>query len=181
MAGKNNAKPAKQTEPAVDAAMAETIGGAAEQDVTPPMPEGESQNGAAPDEDQNQPGGPPEDSQDGQTEEQAPDMALHANGKTITDGGIFEHPAPAEGSGLYELEPVCTIGPEDMEQFSVAVFEAVASLIAGAGFLVRQGGEQTAPFGKDILAASFRQDGSITAATTDGRKFILKNGEVNEA
>lgn len=94
--------------------------------------------------------------------------------------GISEHPAPAEGSGLYELKPVCTIDPE-ATALIVTVFEAVASLIAGAGFLIRQGGEQAAPFGKDILAASFRRDGGITAATADGRKFLLKNGEVHEA
>lgn len=153
MAGKNNAKSAKQTEPAADAAMAETVGGTVEQAVTPFLPEGEA----------------------------VPGMTLHVNGKTITESGVSEQPAPLAGSNPYELEPICTIGPEDLEQFSVAVFEAVASLIAGAGFLIRQGSEQAAPFGKDILAASFRQDGSITAATADGRKFILKNGEVNEA
>jgi hypothetical protein len=54
MAGKSNAKPAKQAEPAKDAAMAETTAGAAEQAVTPPAQEGEAGTDAAPAEGQGQ-------------------------------------------------------------------------------------------------------------------------------
>jgi hypothetical protein len=106
-----------------------------------------------------------------------------------TAGNAAEQIAPlAAGPGdafagfgdtfLDGFEPMHTIGPEDMGNFSVAVFDAVAGLIAGAGFLVRQDGEEVAPYGDGIRAVRFGQGEGITAVTTDGRKFILQYGEV---
>lgn len=157
MAGKKNERAAQTVAPAKDAAVATATDGTTEPPVNAPAQES------------------------GQEATPAPEMVLHVNGKDVTADGVSEGAAPGEGQSPYDLEPICTIGPGDMGAFSVAVFEAVASLIAGAGFFVRHSGEQVSPFGRDILAANFQQEKGITAVTADGRKFILKDGEVNEA
>ena len=95
--------------------------------------------------------------------------------KPATDATVVE---ATDGTAEQAVTPPV---PGDMASFTSNVFETAASLIAGAGFFVRQDGEQIKPIGKDILAASFRQGKGISAVTADGRKFILKDGKINEA
>lgn len=108
-------------------------------------------------------------------------MAGNTNAKSTEQKKQAKDAAMAEATDGTAEQAVAPLVPGDMKEFTNTVFETVASLIAGAGFFVRQDGEQGTPTGKDILVASFRQGSGFTAVTADGRKFILKDGEVNEA
>lgn len=108
-------------------------------------------------------------------------MAGNTNAKSAKQTKPAKDATVVETTDSATEQPVTPPVPGDMASFTSNVFETAASLIAGAGFFVRQDGEQTKPIGKDILAASFRQGNGFTAVTADGRKFIMKDGEVNEA
>lgn len=182
MAGKSNAKTAQKAQTAKSTAAATTTDSITQQPVTPPVQQGETENQQPPAEAQGQEAAPlPTPNEGDQGDGQASTLDDNSQGEGNQDNESPKMALHVGGKVLGGLEPICTIGAEDVDKFSVAVFEAVASLIAGEGFAVRHDGEEFAPFGKDILAASFHQGKGITAVTSDGRKYILSNGEVNEA
>lgn len=169
MAGKSNAKPAKQAEPAKDAAMAETTGGAAEQAVTPPV------------------------RADNQSEAKAPGtpakMVLKVDGQETVFDVTVEFPEPKESQGgkVFCLPPVLTVegtatcDAAELKQFMAGIDEMFAGILAEAGVLVRKNGEEVPPTGEDILAISMKDEGTVVV-TKDGRKFwLVNNGAINEA
>ncbi len=163
MAGKNNAKPAKQAEPATDAAMAEATDGAVEQDVamlspsvrledsltaaaTPPVPEG---------------GALPIAGNDGGQDD----------GPEEFDTSMW-FPSPDRQGGNFD--------PAEVREFFHGLFQGFALMLIKADVLVRKNGEEVSPLPEDLLAVTLRQN-EIAFVTCDGRKFRLKGGKINEA
>ena len=168
MAVKTNAKPAKQTEPAKDAAMVEVADGATEQTVTPGRAEADAQG-------------------EGKTPGVPATLIIQADGKEQVFDVELHYGEQARGGKVFCLPPVLTFegtmtcDPETVRRFDKAVRGLFASILADAGVLVRKEGANLPPAGDDILAVHMREK-DTALVTTDGRKFLLvDSGAINEA
>lgn len=159
MAGKNNAKPAEQAKPAKDAAMAEATNGAAEQAVTPLVPEGEAGTSAPPAEDDAQPGAGADESQ--------------SDGAEEFDTAMWFPGTDRQGSEA-------RFNPDHVREFIKTAFQAFALMLIEADVRVRKNGEEVSPSWEDLPAVTLRQD-EVVFVTCDGRKFKLKGEKINEA
>lgn len=204
MAGKTNAKSAKQAKPAKDAAMAETTSGAAEQAVTPPVQEGEAGADAAPAEmtkaevDSALFGLPKEffehsGNQASAAEDQCQPDSLPEGGP---ENGKEDEAQPGAGAGDGqddEPEEFDTSmwfpgadrqggnsNPDHVREFFKTAFQGFALMLVEADVRVRKNGEEVSPLPEDLLAVTLRQNEAVFV-TCDGRKFKLKGEKINEA
>ena len=204
MAGKTNAKPAKQAKPAKDAAMAETTSGAAEQTVTPPAQEGEAGTDAAPagmtkaEVDSALFGLPkeffePSGNQASEAEDQGQPASLPEGGPESGKDDEAQPGAGADedqGDGPEEFDTSMwfpgadrqggNFNPDHVREFFRTAFQGFAHMLIEADVRVRKNGEEVSPLPEDLLAVTLRQDEAVFV-TCDGRKFKLKGEKINEA
>lgn len=100
-----------------------------------------------------------------------------ASEQTVTPV-VHANAASLENITQEELEQLASLAAGCVLGFINFVYRVFAEILAGAR--VVEGGEERPLTAQDLWVVKF-QGAEVTIVTRDGRKFILKDGKVNEA